>query len=439
MKSKELMPDGSRSSPLDSSSTEQELSWKKPALPLWQNRSFLIYWAGRSLSFLGDAFVIVALPLLVLQATGSVIQMGLVTGTSTTGLILSSFLSGIIVDRFDRFWVMMICDTGRALLYGAIPLVWLLVGPQLWLIYMVVALGACLTMCYSVAYNAAIPHLVEHEQITLANGWLQSSAALAFMLGPVLATLVSSIWGPSVAVGADALSFVVAALSILFILLRPSNRLSLQTNSTATSPLNRQEFLAGIRFLLRQPTLRAVSLLSMLFALLSTGSVDLFIFHLKHDLLLSDNAVGLVFGLGALGGVLGGLLASALRRSLGFGISWLGAMALIGIVSIGTGLTANFWVIVVLVAGFIFGQALLGVNSMALRQQITPDHLLGRVTAAFWTMNTAPGPIGAALFTMLAAQIGTSSVLSLMGVIVLAIATIGAFTSARIQRPESHS
>jgi Na+/melibiose symporter-like transporter len=401
---------------------------------LYHNRSFLIFWIGQSLSVVGDAFATVALPLLVLQATGSVIQMGLVTATFTVSSVMSSLLSGIIVDRVDRRWLMIICDTGRLLLYGSIPLVWLLAGPQLWLVYVVVALGTCLAMCFYVAYNTVLPHLVEYEQITLANGWLQAGGALSFVLGPVLAGLVSTIWGPSVAVGVDALSFGVSALSLLFIRLRQSA--SLQKDSIATLSLNKQELLAGIRFLLRQPTLRAVSLLSMSFFPLLAPAQDLFIFRLKHDLIQSDSAVGLIFSLAALGGICGGLLASVLRRRLGFGISWLGALALIGMVAIGVGLTANVWLVAFLATGFTFGQTLLDINSIALRQQLTPDRLLGRVTAASWTMYRLLGPIGVTIFTALVARLGTPSSFTSIGVIALAIAAVGVFTSARIQHPE---
>jgi len=401
---------------------------------LYQNRSFLIFWIGQSLSITGDAFATVALPLLVLQATGSVIQMGLVTATCTVSSVISSLLSGIIVDRVDRRWLMIICDTGRSLLYGSIPLVWLLAGPQLWLIYVVVTLGTCLATCFYVAYNTALPHLVEHEQITLANGWLQVGGALSFVLGPVLAGLVSTICGPSIAVGVDALSFVVSALSLLFIRLRQSA--SLQKDSMATLSLNKQELLAGIYFLLRQPTLRAVSLLSMSFFPLLAPALDLFVFRLKHDLIQSDGAIGLVFSLAALGGIVGGLLASVLRRRLGFGISWLGALVLIGMVAIGVGLTTNIWLVAFLATGFTFGQTLLDINSIALHQQLTPDHLLGRVTAASWTMCRLLGPMGVTVFTALVARLSTSSVFTSIGVITLAIAAIGVFTSARMQHPE---
>ena len=399
---------------------------------LFHNRSFLIFWIGQSLSIAGDAFATVALPLLVLQATGSVVQMGLVTATFTVSSIISSLLSGIIVDRVDRRRLMIICDTGRLLLYGSIPLVWLLTGPQLWLIYLVVALGACLGTCFYVAYNTVLPHLIGHEQITVANGWLQAGAALSFVLGPVLAGLVSSIWGPSIAVGVDALSFVVSALSLLFIRLRQP--VSLQKESKLS--FNKQELFAGIHFLFHQPMLRAVSLLTMsLFSLLAPLQ-DLFIFRLKHDLIQPDNTIGLLFGLATLGGILGGLLASLLRRRLGFGISWLGAIALIGISIIGIGLTANTWLMAFLATGFPFGQVLLDTNSIALRQQLTPDHLLGRVTAASWTIYRLLCPIGVTVFTALVTQLGTPSVFTAIGVIALAIAVAGIFTSARMQHPE---
>jgi MFS family permease len=402
---------------------------------LYHNRSFLIFWVGQSLSSVGDAVATVALPLLVLQATGSVVQMGFVTAILTVSSVISSLLSGIIVDRVDRRWLLIICDIGRVLLYSSIPLVWLLAGPQLWLIYVVVALGTCLATCFYVAHNAMLPHLVENEQMTLANGWLQAWASLSFVLGPVLAGLVSTIWGPSMAVGIDALSFVISALSLLFVRLRQSA--SLQKESRVS--LNKQELLAGIHFLLHQPTLRAVSLLSMIFYPLVAPALDLFIFRLKHDLSQPDGTVGVILSVVALGGILGGLLASVLRRWLGFGMSWLGSMVFVGLVAMGVGLTANVWLMAFLAAGFTFGQILMDVNSIVLRQQLTPDHLLGRVTAASWTMYGLLGSVSVTVLTALVAWLGTPTVFVSVGVIVLAIATIGAFTSARMAHPERKS
>src|SRR5213080_3076483 len=98
-----------------------------PALPthhgashrgLWRNHSFTIFWAGQTLSALGDAVALIALPLLVLQATGSVVQMGLVTGANGLGQFVAGLFSGPIVDRVDRRRLMIGCDLFRLGLYA---------------------------------------------------------------------------------------------------------------------------------------------------------------------------------------------------------------------------------------------------------------------------------------------------------------------------------
>src|SRR5262245_10944998 len=112
----------------------------------WRKPSFLLFWGGQSLSNLGDAFALVALPLLVLQTTGSITQLGLITATSGVGRLLAGVVAGLVVDRVDRRKFMIVCDASRLILYGSIPCAWLLAGPQLWLVYVVAALGAIIGM-----------------------------------------------------------------------------------------------------------------------------------------------------------------------------------------------------------------------------------------------------------------------------------------------------
>ncbi len=75
---------------------------QSPGARLWRNRAFNVFWASQPLSALGDGFALLARPLLVFQATGSVVQMGLVTGAFGVGQIVSGLVSGVIVDRVDR-------------------------------------------------------------------------------------------------------------------------------------------------------------------------------------------------------------------------------------------------------------------------------------------------------------------------------------------------
>src|SRR5689334_12815180 len=136
-----------------------------PSVPsLNGNRDFNIFWAGRSLTVIGDAFALIALPLLVLQATGSILQMGLVTGMYGVGQFIAGLVAGQIVDRLDRRRLMITCDLVRFVLLGLIPLGWALAGPQIWLVYVVVGLGSMVDMLFQVAYVTAIPNLVAHDQ-----------------------------------------------------------------------------------------------------------------------------------------------------------------------------------------------------------------------------------------------------------------------------------
>jgi hypothetical protein len=59
-----------------------------------ENRRFLIYWSGQTISAMGDAFAMVALPLLVLEATGSVAKMGLVSALGVVAQVAASLLAG---------------------------------------------------------------------------------------------------------------------------------------------------------------------------------------------------------------------------------------------------------------------------------------------------------------------------------------------------------
>ena len=73
-----------------------------PAPSLWRDRDFNIYWLGQTLSGLGDAFAAIALPLLVLQSTGSLHRMGRLTALVAVAHVVAGLASGALVDRVDR-------------------------------------------------------------------------------------------------------------------------------------------------------------------------------------------------------------------------------------------------------------------------------------------------------------------------------------------------
>jgi MFS family permease len=119
-------------------------------------------------------------------------------------------------------------------------------------------------------------------------------------------------------------------------------------------------------------------------------------YALEHHLGYSDKIVGYVLAAGFVGTFAGSALVARVRKRMGFGGAWISTWALAGVAITGIGLAHECLEVAVLTAVMLVGTGIAGISSMSLRQEITPDHLLGRVTAAFWTIPQALGPLGAA-------------------------------------------
>ncbi|MFG2875618.1 MFS transporter [Streptomyces sp. NPDC048337] len=164
--------------------------------PLRRNKDFTVFWLGQALSVLGGSISLLALPLLVMQATGSLVQMGILTVVSGATGIGTGMFAGYVVDRVDRRRLMIVCDLTRAVLLGAVPFLWWAGGPRIWLLYVLTALTALRTL-FDVAYVTAVPNLVRTEDLTAANGRLMGTFALGTLLGPAAAGLLAASVGPT--------------------------------------------------------------------------------------------------------------------------------------------------------------------------------------------------------------------------------------------------
>ncbi|RKR85813.1 putative MFS family arabinose efflux permease [Micromonospora pisi] len=412
-----------------------------PERPLSRDRDFLIFWLVQTLSVGGASFSYVAIPLLVLDSTGSVSQMGLLTGVSGAAGIVAGIFAGGLVDRVDRRRLLIWCDAVRAPLYALVPLVWW-GGPQLWLLYVIMPLGSAVAMVFQVGYVSAVPSLVPAARITQANGRLFASYASAGVVGPMLAGGLSALLGPAAAIGVDAATFAASALGLCLVRLRrpgpapaahpagggrddPVGSARADAGGDRSTVGRRPvtgDLLVGARFLWRQPVLRALTGRLALLTFLTFGLTDLYVYHLKQGLGRSDATVGYVLAVAALGTVAAALLVAPARRRLGFGVCWIGSYAFAGTGVVLLAGTADARTVAALAAVVVFGTSLAGICSLSLRQEITPDPLLGRVTSAFWTVHTAPGPLGAALFTAAAGHWGTARIFLLIGVGCLLVA-----------------
>ncbi|MBO0782908.1 MAG: MFS transporter, partial [Ktedonobacteraceae bacterium] len=128
-------------------------------LSLWRNRDYLLLLSGQTISGVGSQVSLVAFPLLILALTHSPAQAGLMTAVRSLPRLIVTLPAGALVDRWDRKRLMLLCDTGRALALGSIPL-------ALWLgylsdiqLYLVALIEGTLFAFFTLAESAALPRV----------------------------------------------------------------------------------------------------------------------------------------------------------------------------------------------------------------------------------------------------------------------------------------
>ena len=110
-------------------------------------------------------------------------------------------------------------------------------------------------------------------------------------------------------------------------------------------------------------------------------------------------------------------------------------MVVEGLAIAAVGLTESVLLIVPFAILYTCAENIRGIVTMSTRQELTPDHLLGRVTAAFWLAFQVPGPLGAALVTRAGERVGAPAALAGVGLVAITIGAVTLLTPARARKP----
>jgi MFS family permease len=153
---------------------------------LWSNRDYMLLWSGQAVSSLGTQVSTIAFPFLVLALTGSLAQAGFMGGLRALPYLIFSLPAGALIDRWDRKRVMIICDGGRALALGSIPVAVLLGQLTMLQLYLVSAVEGTLFVFFNLAEVACLPRVVPPEQLPAATAQNSATDGTSFLVGPAL-------------------------------------------------------------------------------------------------------------------------------------------------------------------------------------------------------------------------------------------------------------
>jgi Na+/melibiose symporter-like transporter len=402
---------------------------------LLRRRDFGLLWTGGLISETGDWFLLVGLPVWVFQLTGS----SLVTATVFLVGLLPSLvvgpLAGVLVDRWDRRRTLVAVSLAQAAFL--LPLLAVDGRDRLWVVYLVMAVEAVLAQLNDPARNALVPSLVPRDDLVGANALIGLNGNLARLVGSPLGGVLVEVAGlPGLVIG-DAVSFLLGAT--LLALVRPGAPASGLAPAAASGGMV-GEWVDGLRVIARDHGLRWGLVVNGMAAVAQGIFTVLFVLFVAEELGGDGAEVGLLRGVQAIGGLLGGVLVVGLARRLEPGRLLGGCLLVFALVDLaiwnGPLVTTATW----LYLGLFVAAGIPGIGVLtgltALVQERTGEAYLGRVFATFFGSFNGLMALGMLAAGLLGDAVGVVAVLNGQALLYLLAGLVALATLGRRARPD---
>ena len=378
---------------------------------------FWKFWTGETISSFGSSITQFALPLLVFKLTGSAVSLGIAFAMFGLPHLFFGLLIGAWADRLDRKRLMIVVDLLSAAVLVSVPLASVAGVLSIWWIFACGFALATLGIFFQAAEFAAIPSLVERDQLVTANGRIQASFSAATIVGPLAAGAVLALVPIESLLYIDALTFVVSALALALIA-RPFNAPRQAVRSSI-----RADVVEGLRYVLQHPVLRNISAMMAIINLVSVTVYAQIVLFAKQRFAVSDSELGLLFAADGAGVVVMSLAAGPLRSRYSFGNVALGALMLSGVMTIALAYAPTYLLAVAFSAASSGLGILFNINTGSLRQAIVPNHLLGRIITIAMVLGFSASPLGATIGGFIVERTGdVQTVYASIGALVFGIA-----------------
>ncbi|MFZ6749666.1 MFS transporter [Undibacterium sp. Ren11W] len=380
----------------------------------------LIYrrlWTSILISSFGAQITMLALPLtaaVLLKASPT--QMGILIFMETLPFVLLSLPSGVWLDRVKKLPVYIVGESMIAVGVASVPLAWWLGYLDMSWLYVVGFLIGAVNTTAGTAAQIVLTQIVPRKRLVEAYAKNALATSGAEVAGPATAGALIKLLGAPLALLADAVLLLSSALilrGIKIVEIRP-----VREDAHFWTDLK-----AGVRFVAHKPLLITLALMVGTWQLCYNAALVVQILFATRILGLSEQAVGLSYmGMGV-GTIIASVYGNRISRALGPGPCMVLGVA---VCSLGWCLLAiapaNAWGIAafaVMLACFSVGGVLIFINFLALRQAVTPEPMLGRMTSTMrWLILLPAGP-GALIGGWLGEHLGLRYALGFAGILAL--------------------
>ncbi len=388
------------------------------------NRLFASLWLGQAVSRLGDNLYRIALAWWVLEKTGSAAAMGTVLIFTTVPLLIFTLIGGVLVDRFPRPLVMLVSDVARGILVGAVAVLAMIGRLELWEVFVASLAFGFVDAFFLPAYTAIVPEVTAKDDLPSANSLSAISAEITGIAGPALGALIVGTGGTSLAFGLDAISFGIAAVSLIPLLRRRSPE-KIERKAQGLGTIWR-DLGDGVRTVLASPwlwvTISIAALANMTAAGVMGTSLPLLV---KESWGMDVKSLGAIYSAISIGSVGVALVMGSRKRIRRRGLLAYSFWAIAGLMILSLGTHHNL--ILALPAAAILGGGiacfgLIWTNSL---QEMVPGELLGRVSSVDILGSYTLLPVGYALAGWASDRFGAPSVFLVAGAMTSILAILG--------------
>jgi predicted MFS family arabinose efflux permease len=401
---------------------QRAAAWVFERQPLWRRSNYLTLWGGKLVSATGSQMTQIAFPLLVLALTQSAAIAGLAGALRMLPYLLLSLPAGALVDHWDRRRVMILCDTGRAIALGSIPLALILGHLSVLQVCLVALIEGTLFVFFDLAEIAVLPGIVTPEEMPAAAAqYLSLTDGITTLLGPALGGALFAA-GQMIPFLLDTISYGGSVIALWRVKLPQQSTPTRQENQLNWRTM-RDDIVAGVAWLWRHRALRTLTALLAVGNCLVAGEV-LLVIVLAERMRATAPEIGLILGLGGCGTVFGSLLAERVVRRLSF------AQAFIG----GNWLVALVWLLYAVVPtpialGFVMATlgavyAVINVAQFSYRMSLIPDALQGRISSIIRLLVYGSMPLGLAIAGFFIKRAGAVPTVVVMGIGLVGVALV---------------
>jgi NRE family putative nickel resistance protein-like MFS transporter len=402
--------------------------------PLTQNRNFMLLFSAQLISLVGSGLTTIGLALFahqIVEGSSAAVVIGNALMLRILAFLMFSQFAGILADRVNRKYMLIIADIVRLGLLALFPFI-----DNVWQIYTMIFLINAATAFFTPTFDSTLPEIAGREHYVKALSFSRVAVDLEAILAPAIAGLVFALLGLKWLFWLDSLSYLLSAVLVFSTVLPYKKTIVAKFSPTSLF----QELSFGTKILLREASLKRALLLSFAEALAGAAAIVATVVYIKDVLLLSETSFVLVMaGLG-LGSTITALVLGKLtgryeslanndlelhgrrhrwtEQALLIGGVVLGLMLLPGFLKPGLAIFAILWFL----NGA--GQVLIAISSTSLLAEHTGESERGRGYAAHFAWTHAFWLITYPAIGHGVARFGVPWTFTLAGVICLIIATV---------------